>query len=355
VKPQALAAFIKEVRAKGAALGVLTMVLDEPDAYGRIVRDLEGNVARIVEARDASESELEIREVNSGVFCAEARWLMAALKKVRNDNAKGEYYLTDVVGIALREARTVVGHRAEDADDFLGINTRVDLARVAEILRCRISRRHMLEGVGILDERQTYIDADVRIGQDTVVMPHCFLLGKTKIGVRCTIENGVVLQDAVVADGVHLKAYSVVEESTIAAGARVGPFAHLRPGSKVGRDARVGNFVELKKCEMKEGAKANHLSYLGDAVIGARANIGCGTITCNYDGVAKYETHIGEGAFIGSDTQFVAPVRVGRGAVVGAGSTITEDVPADALALSRVEQKIVAGWARRRRASRKKG
>ena len=215
-------------------------------------------------------------------------------------------------------------------------------------MRQRINRRHQLAGVGILDDLHTVVEADVRIGADTTVMPFALLLGSTRIGADCMIENGAVLRDAVVGDNVHVKAYSVIESSVIADGAVVGPFARIRPDSKVGRGARVGNFVELKKTEMKAGAKAGHLTYLGDATVGAGANIGCGTITCNYDGRAKHRTVIGDGSFVGSDVQFVAPVRIGRGSVIGAGSTITGDVPAGALGIARAEQKVVRGYAARR-------
>ncbi|MFA5812610.1 MAG: bifunctional UDP-N-acetylglucosamine diphosphorylase/glucosamine-1-phosphate N-acetyltransferase GlmU [bacterium] len=355
IRAEMLRSFVEEVRSASATLGVLTMMPADPGAYGRIVRDLDGRMTSIVEARDATHEERKIREVNSGIICADAKWLFSSLRKVKNDNAKGEYYLTDLVGIALKEDVSVVAHLGEPALELHGINTRVDLANVIETMRERINRNLMLDGVGIIDYRHTYIDSTVRIGVDTKVMPFSFLQGDTKIGRDCTIENGVVIRNAVVGNGVHIKAHSVIDESRIADGAVVGPFSRVRPGSVVGHNAHVGNFVELKKCVMKEGAKANHLTYLGDATIGARANVGCGTITCNYDGVAKYRTIIGDEAFIGSDTQFVAPVRVGKGAIIGAGSTITKDVPADALALSRVPQTNVKGWAAKCRKKRKKG
>jgi bifunctional UDP-N-acetylglucosamine pyrophosphorylase/glucosamine-1-phosphate N-acetyltransferase len=352
VRAEILSSFVKEISQRRATLGVITMTMATPGAYGRVVRDLDGHLIRVVEAKEAAEEELGIREVNSGIICAECSWLFKALKKIKSDNVKGEYYLTDLVGCAVRDGVEALAYRSDPPEEFLGINTRVDLARAAELMRERINKEHMLNGVGILDYRHTNVDADVRISKDATIMPYAFLLGETKVGADCIIENGVVLRDVVVGDGAHIKAYSVVEDSRVAPEATVGPFARIRPGSKVGRDAMVGNFVELKKCELKEGAKANHLTYLGDATVGARANIGCGTITCNYDGVRKYQTVIGEGAFIGSDTQFIAPVRVGKGATIGAGSTITRDVPADALALSRVDQKVVKGWTTRRKRGR---
>ncbi len=349
IRGEVISSFLKYVSEKGSTMGILTMNLQEPGSYGRIVRDLDGKVVKIVEARDAGEEELKIREVNSGIMCFDAHWLFKSLKKLSNKNAKGEYYITDLVGIALKEGASVTAWSGEPATDFLGINTRLDMSRVRELMIERINAAHMLVGVGILDRRNTNIDFGVKIGADTTVMPYTFISGDTRIGCDCIIENGVVIKDSVVGDGVHIKAHSVIEKSTIGNGAILGPFARLRPDSKVGKNVRIGNFVELKKCTMKEGAKANHLTYLGDAVIGAGANIGCGTITCNYDGFAKYKTSIGDGAFVGSDTQFIAPVKVGRGATIGAGSTITKNVPDFALALSRVPQKVVPGWSKRRK------
>ncbi|MFH0799348.1 MAG: bifunctional UDP-N-acetylglucosamine diphosphorylase/glucosamine-1-phosphate N-acetyltransferase GlmU [Pseudomonadota bacterium] len=349
IRPQTLKAFVAEVKSKGAVVGVLTMTLRDPSSYGRIVRDLDGEMIRIVEDKDASEKEKEICEANSGIICADRAWLFRSLKRVGCKNAKGEFYLTDLVAAAVGEGLRAVGFNAGPPEDFLGINTRVDLANAARIMRERINVRHMLAGVGIEDQFNTTIDAGVEIGADTTIMPYSFLLGETRVGADCTIENGVVLRDAVVGDGVRINAMSIIEKSAVADGARVGPFARIRPGSKVGPSARVGNFVELKKCELKAGAKANHLTYLGDASVGARANIGCGTITCNYDGKAKHLTVIGEEAFVGSDVQFIAPVKIGRGSVIGAGSVITKDVPADSLAVTRAEQKNIKGWAKKRR------
>lgn len=348
VRPEVLREFAATMEARGATLGVVTMTLADPAGYGRIVRDLGDQFVKIVEHRDATEEERRIGEVNSGIICANRAWLFKTLRSVKSDNAKGEFYLTDLVAAAVREGKQVLAFHAAPPEDFLGINTRVELAEAGRIMRQRINRRLQQDGVGILDDLHTVVDADVKIGADTTVMPFAFLLGRTRIGADCMIENGVVLRDAMVGDNVHIKAYSVIEGSAIADSAVVGPFARIRPDSRVGRGARVGNFVELKKTEMKEGAKAGHLSYLGDATVGARANIGCGTITCNYDGRAKHRTVIGDESFVGSDVQFVAPVRIGRGSVIGAGSTITKDVPAEALALTRTAQTIVPGYAARR-------
>lgn len=349
-----ISSFVNAVQTKSAPVGVLTMVPEDAASYGRIVRDLDGRVLSIVEAKDASPEHLKIKEVNTGILCFKSDWLFKSLKKLKNDNAKGEYYITDLVGMALMERLPVVAYKGEPAGDFIGINTRVDLAEAASMMQARINKAHMLAGVGILDHNNTHVDADVSIGVDTEIMPYSFISGKTRIGKNCKIENGVVITDSVIGDNVHIKAHSVIEKSVILESAIVGPFARIRPESKIGKNARIGNFVELKKCEMKDGAKANHLTYLGDAVIGARSNIGCGTITCNYDGFAKYKTIVGEEVFVGSDTQFVAPVKIGRGAVIGAGSTITKDVPANALALTRCEQKTVKDWALKRNNKKKK-
>lgn len=349
VRPEVLRKFVSDVEQRAAKMGVLTMAPDDPFSYGRIVRDSFGSVIKIAEEKDATDAEREIREVNSGIICADCEWLFSYLKKIGNKNAKREYYLTDLFGIAAVEGEFVVGFAGEPAGDFLGINTRIDLARVMGLMQRRINDEHMLKGVGILDPGNTSIDADVKIGEETAIMPYTFISGDTKIGKNCTIENGVVIRNAQIGDGVHIKSYSVIDDSAISAEAQVGPFARIRPGSKIGIRARVGNFVELKKCELGVGSKANHLTYLGDTVVGKSANIGCGTITCNYDGREKHKTIIGDEVFVGSDTQFVAPVKIGRGCTIGAGSTITKDVPADALALSRAEQVVVKNWAKKKR------
>lgn len=353
IRSEVLAEFLETVATRQARAGVLTTTPSNPFGYGRIVRDLDDEVIRIVEEKDASEKERAICEINTGIICAQAPWLVKTLKKIDSCNAKGEFYLTDLIHMAVAEGSKVAGFHSAANDDFIGINTRVDLALVSKIMRERINTTLMLDGVGILDVANTFIDADVKIGQDTTIMPYTFISGASKIGIECTIENGVVIHNSVIGNGVHIKAHSVIEESIVLEGAVIGPFARLRPSTRIGARARVGNFVELKKCELKEGAKANHLSYLGDATIGRGANIGCGTITCNYDGVNKHKTVIGDDAFIGCDTQFIAPISVGRGAVIGAGSTITKNVPAESLAMSRVTQSTVKGWAKKRRKNKR--
>jgi bifunctional UDP-N-acetylglucosamine pyrophosphorylase/glucosamine-1-phosphate N-acetyltransferase len=313
-----------------AGLAFVTMQLEDPTGYGRVVRNADGIPSRIVEEKDCTPEQRELTEVNAGLYLADAALLWEALGAVGKGNAQGEYYLTDIVALAASRgrARAVAG----DAQELRGINDRAELAEAERRLRDRVNRAHMLAGVTMVDPATTYVELPVRIEQDVRIDPGCVITGNTKI-----------------AAGAHIRAYSVIEDSTIGPGSIVGPFAHLRPGSVLGHNVHIGNFVETKNTTLDDGAKANHLTYLGDAVVGARANIGAGTITCNYDGTTKNRTLIGEGAFIGSDSQLVAPVRVGAGAYVGAGTTVSEDVPPDSLALSRAPQIVKPGWALKRR------
>ena len=338
-------------RAKGAALTALVGRLDDPSGYGRILRDSRGRVLRVVEERDATKEERAIRDVNAGIYCAEHRALFKALETLQRDNAQGEYYLTDAVEALA--AKGVAAYPVKTPEEFMGINDRVDLAHAEKILRQRLRHYWMREGVTLRDPGTAYLDSDVRIGRDTVLGPQVALRGRTVIGEGCEIGAGCILQDSVLEDGVVVLPYSVIEQSRVETGAVIGPFAHVRPDSQIGAGARIGNFVEVKKSRIGRNAKAAHLTYLGDAEVGAEVNIGAGTITCNYDGFAKHPTVIEEGAFVGSDTQFIAPVRVGRGAVVGAGSTITEDVPPGALAVARAQQVNLPErgykWTRKRR------
>jgi len=353
-RPETLRRLVEEHERSGNALTLLTMKPDDPGMYGRIVRDPAGNVVRIVEAKDASDEEKAIGEVNAGIYVFGIAHLFDNLRNLSNSNAQGEYYLTDLLSV-LRDA----GHRVgavvvDDPVEALGVNSRRDLAQVEEEIQRRVVDRLMAEGVTFRNPATVVIDSTVSIGPDTVIYPFVTLEGKTSIGRDCVIEPGSHLVDVTVGNEVHVKTGTVAENAVIEDEASVGPYAHLRPGSRLGRRVKIGNFVETKKAVFGEGAKASHLSYIGDADIGADVNIGAGTITCNYDGVNKHKTTLEDGVFIGSDTQLVAPVRVGRGAYVGAGSTITKDVPADALALSRTPQRIVEGWAARKKASREK-
>lgn len=334
---------------EGNAVTVLTMRPPDPSLYGRVVRGKDGGVLRIVEAKDASENELAIDEVNTGIYVFDARLLFEALHGLSTDNAQGEYYLTDVVAHAVGAGRRVGAALADDPLEALGVNSRAELGAVEEELNRRTVARLMEEGVTFRNPRSVSIDSTVEIGQDSAVYPFVVLEGKTRIGRECVLEPGVHLVDVTVGDGVHVRTGTVAENSEIGDGATVGPYAHLRPGTKLGRKTKIGNFVETKNAVFGDGAKASHLSYIGDAQVGARTNIGAGTITCNYDGVRKHETVLEEDVFVGSDTQLVAPVRVGKGAYIGAGSTVTKDVPPDALALSRTPQKNIEGWAKRKR------
>ncbi len=327
-------------KASGAAATVLTVELPEPGSYGRIVKDSRGSVLKIVEARDASPEELSIREINTGIYCFQYAFLMEALQTLRPDNDQNELYLTDVIAAARARNLHVASLRTLDEQSFQGINTRVELAAVTDRVRQQINERHMLAGVTLIDPNTTYIEAEVEIGTDTVIYPNCFLMGKTVIGAGCLLEPNVKICDSSIGDRVTIKMGTVITESLVAAEAQLGPYSHLRPLSDVGRKAKVGNFVELKKSVLHAGAKANHLTYLGDAEVGENVNIGAGTITCNYDGKHKFKTTIEAGAFIGSNTALVAPVVIGAGAYVGAGSTVTEDVPPHKLAIARGRQVI---------------
>ncbi|MHB8121583.1 MAG: bifunctional UDP-N-acetylglucosamine diphosphorylase/glucosamine-1-phosphate N-acetyltransferase GlmU [Desulfuromonadaceae bacterium] len=331
-------------RDNGAAVTVLTALLDDPYGYGRVVRDPSGRVTRIVEQKDADPEEQEIREINSGIYCMDSDFLFNNIKGLGNNNAQQEYYLTDLLAIAVRKELTCLAVQATDADEIMGVNDRIQLARADRILRSRINRDHMLNGVTIIDPDHTYIDHGVTIGSDTTIHPGCRIDGGTVIGEGCLIDGGVSISGCRIGDDCHIKAASVLEDSLLGEDVTIGPMAHLRPGTVLGDKVKIGNFVETKKIIMGEGSKASHLTYLGDAEIGRNVNIGCGTITCNYDGVNKHRTVIGDDVFIGSDVQLVAPVSVGRNSLVAAGTTVTGDVPPDSLAISRVPQVNKEGW-----------
>ena len=346
---ETLRRLLDEHERAGNALTLLTMKPNDPGLYGRIIRDENDAVIRIVEAKDASDEEKRIGEVNAGIYVFNGEHLFDNLRNLEPENAQKEYYLTDLLQV-IRDA----GHRvgaliADDPTEALGVNSRAELAQVENEIQRRVVVRLMTEGVTFRNPSTVVIDSTVAIGADTVVYPFVTLEGTTRIGEGCVIDPGVHLNNVTVGDDVHLKTGTVAEDAIIEDQATVGPYAHLRPGTRLGRRVKVGNFVETKKATFGEGAKASHLSYIGDAEVGADANIGAGTITCNYDGVRKHQTVIEDGAFIGSDSQLVAPVRVGRGAYVGAGSTITKDVPAGSLATSRAPQRVVEGWVEKRK------
>ena len=327
-----------------AAITVLTAVMDDPYGYGRVVRDDSGRVTRIVEQKDAGPEEQEIREINSGIYCMDSDFLFGNIRGIGNNNAQGEYYLTDLLSIAVSKGLTCLALPTADAEEIMGINDRVQIAEAGRILRRRINRGHMLNGVTLIDPETTYIDAGVTIGADTTIHPGCRIGGGSTIGIGCEIENNVSIFGCRIGSDCHIKAASVLEDSELCEDVSIGPMAHLRPGTMLGKKVKIGNFVETKKIVMGEGSKASHLTYLGDAEIGRNVNIGCGTITCNYDGVNKHRTVIADDVFIGSDVQLVAPVKVGRNSLVAAGTTVTIDVPPDSLALSRVPQVNKDGW-----------
>ena len=332
----------------GAAATVLTARVERPYGYGRIVRS-NGRITRIVEERDATATQREIREINSGIYAFALEPLFGALAAIGSANAQGEYYLPDLVSIYRRQQRGVTTCALTSATEVRGINSRSELAEVGTMVRQQKNEELMAAGVTIVDPATTYVDSDVTVGQDTVIHPFVFLERGTRIGAACEIHAGSRIVNGRLGDRVIIRNHSVITDASVATGAVIGPFAHLRPGADVREEAHVGNFVELKKTILGAGSKANHLAYLGDATIGAKANIGAGTITCNYDGVGKHETHIGDGAFVGSNATLVAPVTIGRGAYVAAGSAITTDIPEGSLGLGRSRQENKPGWADKRR------
>ncbi len=326
--------------------GLLTVHLADPTGYGRIVRDEHGRVARIVEHKDATCEERRIDEVNTGILCAPAADLRRWLARLENDNVQGEFYLTDTIAMAVDEGVTVqTAHPASEAE-VLGVNSRRQLAELERIFQREQAGRLMDGGVTLADPNRLDIRGEVDCGRDVFIDANVILEGRVRIGNDVTIGAGCVIRDAEIGDGVQIRPLSVIEEAEIGPEVQIGPFARLRPGTRLERDARVGNFVEIKNSRIGEGSKVNHLSYIGDTEMGAGVNIGAGTITCNYDGANKHRTVIGDNAFIGSDTQLVAPVTVGEGATLGAGTTLTDDAPAGKLTISRVRQKTIPGWKR---------
>jgi len=348
LRSETVNALVRRHEERSAAATVLTALVDNPDGYGRVVRNA-GEISAIVEHKDASPADRDIREINSGIYAFDITPLFESLQAIGSSNAQGEYYLPDLVKIYRGRGLKVETVRLDDPDEILGVNSRKELAHVATILKARKNDELMAAGVTLVDPASAYIDPDVTIGEDTVVHPGVFLEGKTRIGSRCEIHSGVRLVNSTVDDEAVIHNFCVIIDSHIAGGAEVGPFAHLRPHSHVGEQAKVGNFVELKKTVLGRGSKASHLTYLGDTTVGEKVNVGAGTITCNYDGTTKHPTVIEDGAFIGSDSQLIAPVRIGRGAYVAAGSSITEDVPAESLAISRGKQVNKPGWTKSRR------
>jgi bifunctional UDP-N-acetylglucosamine pyrophosphorylase/glucosamine-1-phosphate N-acetyltransferase len=351
LKGDTVAALVRTHRSQSAAATVLTARVQDPDGYGRIVRQ-DGRIAAIVEHKDASAEERRIDEINSGIYAFDLAPLFGALKEIGPANAQQEYYLPDLVRIYRAGGLAVETVTVEDPREVLGVNSRKELADVAALINRQRNEELMAAGVTLEDPATVYVGPDVTIGADTIIHPNVYLEGRTRIGSGCEIHSGVRIVDSTVDDNVVINNFCVIFGSSVARGAQVGPFARIRPDTRVGEDAHIGNFVELKKTSLGRGSKAPHLSYLGDASIGERVNVGAGTITCNYDGTAKHPTVIEDGAFIGSDSQLVAPVRVGKGAYVAAGSSITEDVPSGSLAISRGKQINKEGWVEKKRKKR---
>lgn len=327
-----------------AALTVLTASADDPTGYGRIIRDEADNVLRIVEQKDASPAELQVQEINTGVCCYDNQILFQALTKINNNNSQGEYYLTDLVGIVREMGHKVVAYLNQDFEETLGVNDRVQLAHAEKVLRQRINETHMRNGVSLIDPQNTYIGTDVKIEQDVTIHPGVMLTGNTYVGTNSVIGANSQLHNAQIGENTFINA-SVISDSNIGSNTTVGPFAHIRMNSEIGSQVRIGNFVEIKKSVFKEGAKSAHLSYIGDAELGENVNMGCGSITVNYDGKNKYKTTIGANTMVGCNVNLVAPITIAPNAYLAAGSTLTKDVPENALAIARSKQEIKAEYA----------
>jgi bifunctional UDP-N-acetylglucosamine pyrophosphorylase/glucosamine-1-phosphate N-acetyltransferase len=355
ITPQTIAQLLNFHLDNDAAMTLLSADLDHPTGYGRVIRKKTGSseIQAIVEEKSASPAQKKIREINAGFYVFAIPQLFSHIAKLSTANAHSEYYLTDMAQVLRKAGEHVVVWKTENSAEVLGANTRAELSYIDHQMRMRKCQELMAAGVTIFNPSTCVIDSDVEIAADTIIEPFVQILGRSRIGSGCRIRSYNVIEDSELADGALLRPGCILEDSRVGPNAILGPYSHLRPGSDIGEDAHVGNFVETKKIKLGKGSKANHLTYLGDAEIGAGVNIGAGTITCNYDGSHKHTTVIEDGAFIGSDTTLVAPVRVGKGAYVGAASCVTSDVPADALAIGRAPQVVKEGWASAKRAARK--
>ncbi len=339
-----------------SSMTILSAELENPTGYGRVIRKGEGSpeVKAVVEEKSATPAQRKLREINSGFYAFDAKVLFKHIDELSNDNPHAEFYLTDMAAILGKAKKRVVAVMATDPNEILGSNTRAEMVEIDQHMRMAKCRQLMADGVTIFYPQSCVIDCDVEIGADTVIEPFVQILGNTRIGSDCRIRSYTVISNSVIADGVSIFPACVLDGAQVLKGATVGPYSRLRPGSEIGEGAHVGNFVETKKTRLGKGSKANHLTYLGDAEIGAGVNIGAGTITCNYDGAHKHTTVIEDGVFIGSDSTLVAPVKVGQGAYVAAASCITDDVPSDSLAVARARQIVKEGWVKAKRASREK-
>ena len=354
IRPETLASLRELHLLEHAAMTILTAVPPDPTGYGRVLRRTPDrpDVTAIVEQKSLTPEQLSSPEINSGIYCFETEALFAKLDLLSTNNAHGEFYLTDIAAMLVADGRRVVAIKAESVDEVLGANTIAEMMHLDQAMRTASARRLMAQGVTIFRPDTCVIDAEVTVGPDTVIEPYVQLLGATQIGSDCRIRSYSVIQNSVIADSVTVRNGCILDGANVGNGAVLGPYSHLRPESNIGPDAHVGNFCETKKITLGRGSKANHLTYLGDAIIGAGTNIGAGVITCNYDGVNKHTTTIGDGAFVGSDSTLVAPVSIGDGAYVGAGSCITQPVPSGALAIGRSQQVTKEGWVAARKAER---
>ena len=343
IRKETLIDFYNEYKKENADAIILSAVFENPFSYGRVLKD--GNkVLKIVEEKEANEEQKKIKEINAGVYIFKSQDLVKALAQINNNNnEKGEYYITDVIEILSNDNKKVISYSLEDSMEIQGVNSKVELALVSKVLRERKNTALMEEGVILIDPANTYIEDEVKIGRDTTIYPNVTLQGNTEIGENCEILSGTRIIDSKVYDNVRIES-SVIEESIVENGVTIGPYAHLRPKSHLKENVHIGNFVETKKSTLEKGVKAGHLTYLGDAHVGEKTNIGAGTITCNYDGKNKFKTEIGKEVFIGSDTMLVAPVSIGDNSLIGAGSVITKDVPSDSLSVERSKQIIKEGW-----------
>jgi bifunctional UDP-N-acetylglucosamine pyrophosphorylase/glucosamine-1-phosphate N-acetyltransferase len=329
----------------GAVATLLTAVMEHPGRLGRVIREPEGQVVRIIEALDATEAERAVKEINTGTYCFQANFVFPAIHRLTSNNVKGEYYLTDVIGAACQSGAPVQAVQTDDWREAIGVDSKADLATAEAIIRQQVLERLMANGVTIIDPQSTYVHAGVQVGCDTVLHPNTHLLGQTVVGEDCEIWPNTVIRDSRLEDGVTIFPSCVITGSTIAEGSHVGPFAHLRPESALGKRVRLGNFVEVKKSSLGDDSKASHLSYIGDVVMGKDVNVGAGFIACNYDGEGKHETIIEDGVFIGSDSQIIAPLRIGRGAYIATGTTVRKEVPPHALVYNTKDQVHRKDWA----------
>ena len=344
IRPETMQALLDQHAQTQAKATILTAIADNPTGYGRILRNSAGIVEKIVEQKDASPEEQQVKEINTGTYCFDNEALFEALKLVSNDNVQGEYYLPDVIEILQKQGEIVAAYATDSFDETLGVNDRVALSQAESIMRKRIAEKHMRAGVSIIDPATAYISAQAQIGADTIIHPNVTIDGNTKIGEDCIISSNSHIVNSVIGDRTTIRS-SEIHDSSIGTDTAVGPFAHIRPQTVLGNDVKIGNFVEVKKSEVGNDSKVSHLSYIGDAHIGTGVNIGCGTITVNYDGKNKFQTIIEDDTFIGCNSNLIAPVTVGKGSYVAAGSTISKDVPVDSLAIARARQENKEGYA----------